>query len=75
MRLVEREHDVQQKPKPTPSDRRKAVDETASKLTGVYRPGGLEKLRNEWDLGDMDEDEALKLAVEAQHESRREPRT
>ena len=29
-------------------DRRRAIAETAGMLTGVYRPGGLEKLRDEW---------------------------
>jgi antitoxin component of MazEF toxin-antitoxin module len=29
-------------------DRRRAVEETAGILTGVYTPGMLEKLRSEW---------------------------
>jgi len=30
------------------TDRREAIAETAGALTGVYGPGYLEKLRNEW---------------------------
>jgi AbrB family looped-hinge helix DNA binding protein len=30
------------------SDRLAAIEQTAGALTGVYRPGTLEKLRNEW---------------------------
>jgi AbrB family looped-hinge helix DNA binding protein len=29
-------------------DRRRAIGETSGMLGGVYRPGGLEKLRDEW---------------------------
>ena len=29
-------------------DRRRAIAETSGMLAGVYRPGGLEKLRDEW---------------------------
>ena len=29
-------------------DRRRAISETSGMLAGVYRPGGLEKLRDEW---------------------------
>lgn len=29
-------------------DRRRAIEETSGALSGVYRPGGLEKLRDEW---------------------------
>ncbi len=28
--------------------RRAAIEETAGSLTGVYEPGSLERLRNEW---------------------------
>jgi AbrB family looped-hinge helix DNA binding protein len=31
-----------------PAARREAIRRTAGVLTGVYRPGELEKLRNEW---------------------------
>ena len=30
------------------ADRRAAIERTAGLFTGVYRPGELEKLRNEW---------------------------
>jgi hypothetical protein len=30
------------------TDRREAIAKTAGSLTGVYRPGYLEKLRDEW---------------------------
>ena len=29
-------------------DRKQAIDQTAGSLTGVYEPGGLDRLRGEW---------------------------
>jgi bifunctional DNA-binding transcriptional regulator/antitoxin component of YhaV-PrlF toxin-antitoxin module len=29
-------------------DRRRAIEETAGSLTGIYEPGYLERLRDEW---------------------------
>ena len=30
------------------ADRRRAIEQTAGSLAGVYEPGGLERLRGEW---------------------------
>lgn len=30
------------------AERRRAIAETAGALTGVYQPGGLDRLRDEW---------------------------
>jgi len=40
----------------------------------LRRDLGFDVLERMWERADMDEDEAMKLAVEAQHESRRSKR-
>jgi len=40
----------------------------------LRRDLGFDALERMWERADMDEDEAMKLAVEAQHESRRSKR-
>jgi AbrB family looped-hinge helix DNA binding protein len=35
-------------PAPAGADRRRVIAETSGSLTGVYEPGGLDRLRDEW---------------------------